>query len=209
MANRSCHTHHFAHHARCSHNAHRTKSHMCNADVSSSHEEVAYIARVKTAVGHGVRIDYALSRDGFERTSSEVSSVNRIGIVQVYAPSGGEGSIFMGHVLHDVLFTQYVIAQQSTRFALASHVCQPIQLLLFVTSTVFTTVLEKAPIGVNHQHTIVAHTFQIIHDATIQSRFPCPFALQTLLGGLLVKANAIFEEGECRGLIFFLGVPLH
>ena len=48
--------------------------------------------------------------DGFEGREREDLLLEAVGIVQIEAPSGGESGVFVGHVAHDVLLAQHIIA---------------------------------------------------------------------------------------------------
>ena len=208
LADRGRHTDHFTHHAGRSHHTYRTQGHMRHTNVSSGHEQIVHIARIETTVGNRIGIDVDVLGNRLELPLREIFRILRIGIVQIDTPSGCSRTILMHHMPTQVILLQDVIAQQTTGLPFARHVSHPTQLPVLVGTILLQLVLQVAPVGIDHQQTIIPDLFKVMNLVPVHTRLPRPFAHGHLLAILLVEFHPIVEIGKMAGAFRIFGIPL-
>ena len=209
LAKRSRHTDHLAHHTCCTHDTDRSQRHMGHTDVPTCHKQVLYIARVEATVRDRIGVDRDMLCDRLELRTREMLRVLRIGIMQVYAPSGGRRSILMHHMPTQVILFQDIVPHQTTRLPLARDVGHPTQFAISVEIVLLHPILQITPVGIDHQEPIIPDLFKITNLIPVHTGLPRPFTHCHLLAVGFIELNAIAEVRESAGLFGLFGIPLH
>ena len=124
-AYRSGHANDLPHHTGSPHHSDCTQGDVGHADISSGHEQVPDIARIKAPVWYGVRVDSLAYAYSLEFLSWEVFAISRIGIVEIDIPGRSHAGILIRDSLNDILFCQDMIANQPPRLPLSINICYP------------------------------------------------------------------------------------
>ncbi|MPN60712.1 hypothetical protein SDC9_208443 [bioreactor metagenome] len=84
---------------------------MCAADVPARHEKIIYVSGIQTTIRHGIRINPPVYSLCFKFITRKTFGIQGIGKMQINTPGGGERSIFMRHILVQIILCQNIITQ--------------------------------------------------------------------------------------------------
>ena len=143
-------------------------------------------------------MDVHMPGNGLELLTGKMRRILRVGIVQVDAPGRGRRAVLVYHMPPQVILLEYIIAQQTAGFPFARHIGHPCQLPGAVGVILSQMVLEEAPVGVDHQQTIVAYLFKILYLVAVHACLPGPLPHSHPFAVLCVNRHSIAEFRETR-----------
>ena len=106
----------------------------------------------------------------------------------------------MADALHQVVFFQNIVAEEAAGLALAADVGYPVE---FAVGKQTEAVDEVAPVGVCHEHPVIADALEGVKLVGMHPGFPGPFTDGGAVAGGVVERQAVREFWEAR---FFASV---
>ena len=113
LADGGSHAYHFTHHACGAHHTYRSQGYMSYTDVAACHKEVVDVTRIEATIRHSIEMDDMMLGDCLESISREFLLVVWILPMQIDAPGGSEGGIFVPHILVDIILLQDIVTHQT------------------------------------------------------------------------------------------------